>query len=324
MGPAFCRMRQSSGRHVEIGGVDARSQVGQRVRRPRRGPPSAGSAGLAAERLSTAPSGARLPRRAISAPCSCCGACSGRMTSCQAGHAKGRHQLLAEGRAGHRQRIELQLFAQGLHDDRHAAGAIEVFHVGCARGLESDEHGRALADVVEALQLEMNAEPASDGGQVDDGVGGAADGLQHAQGVVEGRVVHDARGSQAAVREGHGLDAAALSVALAFRVHGGDGCAARQHHAQGLAEAGHGAGGAHHAAGAGGGRQLLLDVVDGRALQLTAAVSGPEAAAIGAGADAFALVAAGEHGAGGEHDGGAGSRWRRPSAGPAGSCRSHP
>ena len=111
-------------------------------------------------------------------------------------------------------------------------------------------------------------------------------------------------GVRAAVREGHGLDAAALAVALAFRVHGGDGRAARQQHAQRLAEAGHGAGGAHHAAGAGGGRQLLLDVVDGRALQLTAAVSGPEAATVGTGADALALVAAGEHGTGGEHNGG--------------------
>ena len=80
------------------------------------------------------------------------------------------------------------MLAQGLQHDRHAAGAVEILHVGRARGLEADEHGRALADVVEALELEMNAKTAGDGGQVDDGVGGAADGLQDAQGVVEGRV----------------------------------------------------------------------------------------------------------------------------------------
>ena len=216
---------------------------------------------------------------------------------------KGSCQLLAEGRAGHGQAVAVQLPAQGLQHDRQPAGAMKVFHVGRARWFQTHQHGGAVSHRVQSIKFQFDAEPAGDGRQVNDGVGGAADGLQHAQGVVEGRFGHDLRRLQALVGQGHGLDAAALAVTQTIGVHGGNGRPARQHHAHGLTEAGHRAGRAHHAAGAGGRRQLSLDVVDGRALQVAATPGRPEATAIGAGADALALVAAGEHGAGGQHDG---------------------
>ena len=76
-----------------------------------------------------------------------------------------------------------------------------------------------------------------------------------------------------------------------------------RHHAERFGEAGHGRGGAHHRAGAGGDRELAFDLGNLVGIDLAGAIARPEAAAIGAGAEPLAAMAAGHHRAGDQRDG---------------------
>ena len=72
------------------------------------------------------------------------------------------------------------------HQARVAAGPVEMLHVVVARRLEVDQHRHLAADPVELLEVDVDAEAARDGGEMDQRVGRAADRLQHAQRVAEG------------------------------------------------------------------------------------------------------------------------------------------
>ena len=61
----------------------------------------------------------------------------------------------------------------------------KVLHVEIARGLEIHEHGCLIRNGVEPVEGDRHSRPSRDGREVDDGVGGAADGEQHAQGILE-------------------------------------------------------------------------------------------------------------------------------------------
>ena len=61
----------------------------------------------------------------------------------------------------------------------------EVLHVALAGGLQVDQHRRLVGKLVEALEVELQAEPAGDRGKVDDGVGRAADRQQRPHRVVD-------------------------------------------------------------------------------------------------------------------------------------------
>ena len=106
--------------------------------------------------------------------------------------------------------------------------------------------------------------------------------------------------------DGHfgGALAAGFGDAAAVGVSGGRGGAHGQREAEGFDDAGHGAGRAHDHAGADGGAEAAADEFDLGDVDVAGAVLRPEAAAIGAGAEDFALVMADDHGAGGQDDGG--------------------
>ena len=139
---------------------------------------------------------------------------------------------------------------------------------------------------------------------MDDGVGGAADGEKHAQGVFESVGGENAIGGEPRGAQPHRCFSRCFGRAQPIRVHGGNGGRPGQGHAERLREAGHGAGGAHHRAGSRGGGEPALDAVDLVLGYLSRPVAPPEAAAVRARAESLALPAPGHHGSGHELDGG--------------------
>ena len=148
-------------------------------------------------------------------------------------------------------------------EPRHPAGVVEVAHVAAAGGLEVDEHRDGAPERVDLGEVEPPSEAADDGGEVDDAVGRAAEGLQHRHGVADrprGQEVRD--GGAARLGEPDGGAAGRLGEADALGRGRGRGGRHRQGEAHRLGEAGHGAGGAHHRAGPDRGGQPVADLGD--------------------------------------------------------------
>ena len=97
---------------------------------------------------------------------------------------------------------------------------------------------------------------------MDDAVGRAADGEQHAQRILERLGVMMRSGVSFVLRHLHGHGAALLGDADAIGGHRGRRRAAGQHHAERLGDAGHGARRAHHRARADARDELVVDVRD--------------------------------------------------------------
>jgi hypothetical protein len=192
----------------------------------------------------------------------------------------------------------LQFVEQRLH----AAGRVEIREVVLARGLQIDEHRRAIGDLVDAVERDVDAAPAGDGGQVDDRVRGSAERHQHRQRVLDGLRRDDLRRPRPLADHGDGPRTARLGRADAVRVDRRDRRRVRQAHAERLGERRHRARGAHHGAGAGGRREVPLDRVDALVAHLARAVLRPEAAAVGAGAEPFAAERHRDHRTGHELD----------------------
>ena len=157
--------------------------------------------------------------------------------------------------------------------------------------------------VVQPAQIQGQAEPPGDRGQMDDRVGRAAERHQQPQRVLERLLGHDAARPQMIGADELDRYAAGLfRHAQPIGVDGGNRRRARRRHAERLGKACHGARRAHHCAGAGGRGEALLDDVDLVAVDLAGAIFRPEAAAVGAGAEPLAAVASGRHRAGDELD----------------------
>ena len=183
-----------------------------------------------------------------------------------------------------------------------SAGAVQVFHVVPARRLQIDEHRRLPAHPVELREIDGDAEPAGDRGQVNDAVGRSADREQDAQRVLDGFAGEDLVGCQPQADHRDRLRAGPLRDSNAIGGHGGRGCGAGHHHAERLRNAGHRARGSHHRAGAYARNELIVDGIDFLPADFVAAESRPEAATVGARADALAAVRSGEHRTGDELD----------------------
>ena len=180
----------------------------------------------------------------------------------------------------------------------------EVLHVEIARRLEIHEHGRLIGDGVEPVEGDRHPRASRDGREMNDGVGGAADGEKDAQGVLEGMGGENAIGREPRGTQPHRRFPRRFRRAQPIRVHGRNGGRPRQRHAQRLREAGHGAGRAHHRAGSRGGGEPALDAVDLVLGYLSRAVAPPEATAVRARAQSFTLPSPGHHGSGHELYGG--------------------
>ena len=182
-GPAFCSTRMSPGCTSSAGSSMRAARSSRPVNTTAR-PSDSNSAGVAAARLKIAPSGARLPVSATSPPTGETGSSNGRITvrSTQpAGSSSRSASVRPSTSIVSRCSSGLQLAQQRAH----AAGGVEVLHVALADRLEVDQHRRLVGDLVEARERDLDAEPAGDRGQVDDGVGRAADRHQHPDRVLD-------------------------------------------------------------------------------------------------------------------------------------------
>ena len=60
------------------------------------------------------------------------------------------------------------------------AGGIQIGHVVLPGRLEIDQYRRGIRELIQPAQIDMDGRAAGDGGEMDDGVGRAADRDQHA------------------------------------------------------------------------------------------------------------------------------------------------
>ena len=267
-----------------------------------------------------APFGASEPNSAASPPCFWYGSPSGRTMS-RSTQGAGCDSRSPERLAGHRQAVEVQQRFQFAQHRADAAGGKQVRHVVRAGRFQVDQDRRLVGERVETLERHFHAGAAGDGGEVDEAVGGAADGEQHAQRILDRFFRDDAARPQVGADHLHGAAPARLGRAQPVGMDRGDGGGAGQRHAERFGDGCHGARRAHHRAAAGGGGEIAFDVLDVRLRDFAGAVFGPEAPAIGAGAEPLAVVGHGQHRPADRAGSPAGRpRWR-PSAAPARSCR---
>ena len=100
-------------------------------------------------------------------------------------------QILTQSLAGDGHHIQIQHIPQHPLNHGHAARKPERLRQLRAGGVDIAQMGHLMVDLVEELDRQVIAQLPGDGGQVDGGVGGAADGAVHNDGVAEGRGGHD-------------------------------------------------------------------------------------------------------------------------------------
>ena len=201
--------------------------------------------------------------------------------------------------------IRFQHGLEVFHQAGYAAVLIEVYNVVLAGGVHLGQLGRGIGQAVELVQhLDAKLCLVGDGGQVHNGVGGAAHGKAGLDGVPHGAVGDDFPGGDVLFHQLHDFHAGLLGLHHADGGGGGSGAAVRQSHAHGLGQCAHGVGGAQIGAGAaaGAGGVLQRDI-----LLLGDLTGGEHTVSLGAGGlvglTAVELHAA-LHGAAGQEDAG--------------------
>ena len=159
------------------------------------------------------------------------------------------------------------------------------------------------ADLVDHVQVQLHPGLVGDGGQVEHGVGGAAQGHVHRLRVVEGGGGHDIPGTDVLLDQLHDLHARVLGQAQAGGVDGGDGSVAPQGHSDGLGQAVHGVGGVHAGAAAAGGAGVLRVVLHPVLVQLARVIGAHGLEHVAQAGAAAVGQMAGQHGAAGAEDG---------------------
>ena len=166
---------------------------------------------------------------------------------------------LAKRLSGHGLAVEVQKILQLAQQRAHAAGGEEILHVAVADRLEVHQDRRRVRQFIEPLQGNRNAGASGNRGQVNDGVGRAADRQQDAQRVLDGLLIDDLVGRQLRADQLHRGGAGCFGRAQTVGVHSRNCRRSRQDHAERFRNAGHGRSGAHDGARAGGRRETSLD-----------------------------------------------------------------
>ena len=124
-------------------------------------------------------------------------------------------QVLGQGLsgAGEHARVQQALLRQLLHDGVHAARALQILHIGIPGGGKMAQVGGFGGDLVGQIQIQLDAALVGDGGQVEHGVCGAAQGHVHRLGVVEGGGGHDVPGADVFCHQLHDLHTGMLGQA---------------------------------------------------------------------------------------------------------------
>ena len=149
-----------------------------------------------------------------------------------------------------------------LHDTGDTTGPVEGLHLRLGSGIDLGDLGRGLGKSLELLQhVHIQLRLVGDGGQVQHGVGGAADGHGHLDGVADGLLGEDLTGGDALLAQLYNGTAGLEGVAQTAGVSSGDQSATGQGHAQCLGHAAHGVGGAKEGTGAAAGTGGVLQRV---------------------------------------------------------------
>ena len=172
-------------------------------------PSFSNSFGSAAERLKIAPFGASEPNSATSPPFGCSGSIE-RFDDGAVDRTVRRGKPFRQGFAGDRHAIEVQQRFQLAQHRADAAGGEQILHVVRAGRFQIDQNRRRLADLVEPAEIEVDAGPSRDRGQMQYRIGRAADRHQHPQRILDRIRRHDPIGRQpgprrAASRRGRSL-----------------------------------------------------------------------------------------------------------------------
>ena len=185
-----------------------------------------------------------------------------------------------------------------------------------------------VADAVEVVEGQLDLGLAGDREQVQDGVGGTAEGHGDGDGVLERLLGHDVAGGDAQAQQvDHGFAGLAGKVITAA-VRRGRGGRAGQGHAEGLADARHGVGRVHAAAGAFARADGAFDAVQVFEAHLAGGAGAHGFEGVDEGDFLFGAVLkldpAGHDGAGVEEDGGEVQAGGGHQHARAGTCRSRP
>ena len=192
---------------------------------------------------------------------------------------------------------------QSLHDGAQAAGVVQVHQAVDAGGIQLHQMWHRVGNGVDALQVKLQPRLMGDGGQVQHGVGGAAQGHVRRQTVLDSLLRDDVTGAQVLFHQLHDLHACVLGKQDALALHGGDGAVAGQTQTQQLRHAVHGVGREHAGAGAAAGAGVLHDVL-GLGLGHLAGAHGAGSLESVRQGHLVAIGLTGHHGATGAEDGG--------------------
>ena len=151
---------------------------------------------------------------------------------------------------------------QHLHQRPDAADGDQFGHEMLAARFQIGEHRHALADAGEVVERQLHLAGMGHGQQVQHGVGRAAQGDDHGDGILEGAFGHDVERAQALLEHLHDRGAGAAAILFLGFGNGILGGAVGQAHAQGFDGAGHGVGGVHAAAGTRAGNGAGLDSLE--------------------------------------------------------------
>ena len=198
--------------------------------------------------------------------------------------------------------LDQLLVHQLLDHGGHAAGMVEILAQIFARRHHVHQQGNVAAILFPFIDLQIDADMAGDGIEMDRRVGRTADGAVDANGVDKGVLGENVRRLAVGLHHFHDLQAGAVGRLVAVAIGGRYRGRARQRHAQRLGQRVHGTGGAHGVAEADRRRRrgdqldeaLIVDLACGQQL-----ARDPHD---GARTGAFALVPAIQHGADRQRD----------------------
>ena len=143
-----------------------------------------------------------------------------------------------------------------------------------------------------------------DGGQVQHGVGGAAQSHVHRLRVAEGGLGHNVPGTDVFFDQLHDLHAGVLGQPQPGGIDGGDGAVSAERHADGLGEAVHGIGGIHTGAAAAGGAGVFGIFPDAFLVQRAGVIGAHRLEHMTQAGAAAVVHGSGQHGPAGAEDGG--------------------
>ncbi len=148
---------------------------------------------------------------------------------------------------------------EALREEARAAGLLIVLRGVLAAGREVADEGRAVGDLVEVFEREIDAELVRDGDEMEHGVGAAAGCGDGGDGVLECLASEDVARLDLLAREVHDHAAGFAAGGVFFFAHCGDAGELDGRDAEELAGHGHGVGGELAAAGAGAGAGCGFD-----------------------------------------------------------------